>query len=321
MKYADQIAIMMAVYNGESFLEEQLLSIINQTYKDWILYISDDHSSDSTAEIARKYTLKYPEKIILIENSVDIQGAKFNFNNALAHADRSKYFMFSDQDDYWMPNKIQVLMKEMNILESRFGENYPLLVYSDLEVVNYKLETLNSSFVKSSGSCLPEKNVMQQFLLHNCIPGCSMLFNSPLKKFAGPIPDQAYMHDWWVALVAACFGRICFVNMPLVKYRQHQGNTIGTYKKQSNLRRAVKILTTGKSRITVKNNKEMKNMRNAQTQILLDLYKRKFSAKQKSLIEGYIRALNVKKISSAIWAMNHGFIFMNRLYTIKFFTL
>lgn len=315
------IAVLMAVYNGELYLDEQIISIINQTYINWVLFISDDHSNDSSREIIKKYMKLYPDKICLFENATDNSGAKCNFDNVMRQTHNFNYYMFSDQDDIWMPEKMSVMINEIQIFEMKFGEDCPLLVYSDLEVVNSKAELIFPSFVKSSGYSLPTKNIIQQFLLYNCIPGCAMLFNASLREQVISIPSAAYMHDWWLALAAACFGKIIQINIPLMKYRQHSANSIGMIEYQSNKERLAKYASGSKLRKAIENNREMKKLRREQTEKFLEIYDNKLDKEQRMLVIKYIEALSIRSIKSIIWALNHGFIFMNYMYTIKFFWL
>ena len=162
---------------------------------------------------------------------------------------------------------------------------------------------------------------MQQFLLYNCIPGCAMIFNSALREMTGIIPTQAYMHDWWVALLAASFGKIFLVNEPLIKYRQHEINNIGTIRSQSNKTRMTKVIGLKSCRTAVRNNREMKLFRLIQAEKFMEIYHRSFDGRQKKLISMYIDALKYNRRSSLCRLLRNGFIFMNRLYTIKFFWL
>ena len=147
----DTVAICMATFNGEKYIENQINSIINQSYKDWILFIRDDTSMDSTSKIIEKMETHYSDKIVLIkDNNLEGGSSKKNFATILKWVKDKysfNYFMFSDQDDIWLEHKIKICMERMKEKEN---ENImaPILVHTDLRVVNQDLEILGESFFK-----------------------------------------------------------------------------------------------------------------------------------------------------------------------------
>ena len=145
----DTVAIMMATYNGGHYLREQIESLLSQTYTEWILFIRDDESKDNTLEIVNEYVKKYPEKVISVANHSDKHGARMNFGCIHEWVTRQydfRYFMFCDQDDIWLPDKIE---KEMMAIK-KGEEEYvgPLLIHTDLTVVDEKLAVIAPSYVK-----------------------------------------------------------------------------------------------------------------------------------------------------------------------------
>ncbi len=314
-----RIAVVMAVYNGEPYLEEQLRSIAAQESADWHLFLSDDNSADSSREIIARMADLYPDRISLAGNAPENRGSRNNFGNALKTARGYDYYMFSDQDDVWMPDKTAVLLERMRGLEQLYGRDCPLLVYSDLEVTDTDLHTLSPSFIRSSALRLPEKNILQQFLLYNCIPGCSMMMNAALRDLAGDIPREAYMHDWWIALTAAAFGKMALVEKPLVKYRQHGGNTVGTIRAESDTERLKKYASLGKIGRAYANNRDMKTMRREQARKFLSVYEDRLPPESASVIRTYLRLLERRGPVPAISALRSGFRFLSPAYTVKFF--
>lgn len=220
------VCILMAIYNGERYIKEQIDSILTQSYSNWILYIRDDGSCDNTMSIIKKYIQKYPEQIFLLEDSLSSQNVKENFNILLQSVPKFDYYMFADQDDVWEKNKISVLLDRILKAGSQKITN-PLLVYCDLKVVDSNLNTIHSSFMEYSNLILKDENQFQQLLLFNVAPGCSMMFNHALREKISRIPKECHMHDWWVILVANILGEIIFVPKPLVLYRQHEHNVLG----------------------------------------------------------------------------------------------
>lgn len=219
------IEIVMATYNGEKYIEEQLQSIINQTYTDWRLIISDDCSRDRTVEILKRYQKSHSEKIIVHENSIPSGSAKNNFYNLLDYT-TSEYVMLSDQDDVWKPNKIALTYEKMRQMQKEYGRDIPLLVHTDLCVVDDKLETINGSLF-SMQQMDYTRNKLNNLLIENVVTGCTVMVNRSLLNMVYQKPKYSIMHDMWLALIAASFGKIGFVNSSTVFYRQHAGNLVG----------------------------------------------------------------------------------------------
>lgn len=221
----DSIGVMMATYNGERYLKEQIDSILNQSYGNWILYISDDQSNDETVKIINSYVKKYHDKIILLNNDHKFRNARDNFNNVLTQVGNHDYYMFTDQDDVWQEDKMYKLLYFIKKKEEL--SKTPILVYSDVAIVDSKLNILKDSLIKDTGKYLPQKNLLNHVLVQNYFPGCAVLFNNSLKQVLDNIYKESEMHDWWLTLVAAYTGKIYFLNLSLHYYRQHESNVIG----------------------------------------------------------------------------------------------
>lgn len=225
---SDTVAICMATYNGEQFVEEQIASICRQTYRNWVLFIRDDHSKDRTADVIRSYAARYQDKIFLIEDGSLAGGsAKQNFASILhwvkTHYDFS-YFMFSDQDDVWLEEKIEKSIQAMKA-EEAVGDQ-PVLVHTDLRVVDRSLNTLGESFF-AYRALNPEVRDLRHLLIQNNVTGCTMLWNKALNDLIDIGNEAVAMHDWWIALTASVFGKIRCVREPLILYRQHGTNVVG----------------------------------------------------------------------------------------------
>ena len=215
------ISILLSTYNGKSYLKEQLDSLYTQTYSDIEIIARDDGSSDNSIEILKSYDVK------LIETKENL-GAKGSFVELLSYAltnSDCEYFMFCDQDDVWKNDKIEKTFAKMQELEEQFND-IPLLVYTDLEVVDEKLNSINNSFMDFQ-KINPIKNKFHNLLIQNTITGCTVMINRKLAQKCLPIPSDAIMHDWWIGLVASKFGKISYVDEATIKYRQHASNTIG----------------------------------------------------------------------------------------------
>ena len=139
MYRTEKIAVLLATYNGENYISEQIESIFAQTEKDWMLYVHDDGSKDTTQQILKKYVADYPEQIVLVDGPAT-GGAKTNFLYLFQQVE-APFYMCCDQDDVWLPDKIEVTKKEMDNLV-RGDEDKPCLVFTELRVVDGELNTI-----------------------------------------------------------------------------------------------------------------------------------------------------------------------------------
>lgn len=224
MHSTDKIAILMATYNGEKYICQQIDSILSQTCKDWELYIHDDGSTDNTIAAVESYVEKYPDKIHLIDGK-STGGAKYNFFYLFGQVE-APYYMTCDQDDVWLDKKIELTYDKMLTIENK--ADVPCLVYTELRVVDSELNTIADTMSKyQSLDC--HKRTINQFILQNSVTGCTMMVNRALRdKMLRIIDiDNTIMHDWWAALVAAQFGKTAFIDEATILYRQHGDNSLG----------------------------------------------------------------------------------------------
>ena len=218
------IDILLATYNGARYLRPQIESILNQEDVSLRILVRDDGSVDETPAVIEHYTRSRPDRVIRLGGSGHL-GAVGNFAHLLREA-KAPYAALSDQDDVWAPRKLRTLLSVMRDLESRHGVGTPLLVHSDLTVVDETLRERHSSFWRYSGFD-PRRTNLPRLLIKNTVTGCASLVNRALIELALPIPQAALVHDYWLALVAGAAGHLGIVEEPLVAYRQHARNTIG----------------------------------------------------------------------------------------------
>lgn len=219
------IDILLATYNGERFLEEQLESLISQEFSDWRILARDDGSSDATLAILKRYRERLGGKLLLVENDGVRLGAAGSFSELMRHSG-APYLMFCDQDDVWLPGKVVKTLGKMREMEARHGAEAPLLVHTDFRVVDESLQSLAPSgwgYQKSD----PDRSDLNRLLVQNVATGCTVMVNGTLRDLALPIPSGTLMHDWWLALIAAAFGAIGYLAEPQLLYRQHGVNAVG----------------------------------------------------------------------------------------------
>jgi len=214
------ISIAMATHNGEKYLKEQLDSIYAQTYKNIEVIVTDDCSTDGTIEILRQYANSHGLKYYMNEQNL---GFVKNFEKAITLCN-GEFIALCDQDDIWEPNKIEILLESI-------GTN--LLIHSDCSLIDEVDNVISSQW---KGEIKSHKK-FDSFVFTNVVTGCTVLFNRELLKYCLPFPDNLAYHDWWLAIVAAKFERIKYLNKPLVRYRQHNEQDTGIAKKTSKLYR------------------------------------------------------------------------------------
>jgi len=221
-----RVCILLATNNGQPYLPKQFESIFQQTCPDWRLYIRDDHSSDETVGIISRYL--GAQECIQVQDNFGRLGVVGNFSRLIevARQDQGVYFFLSDQDDVWYANKLADQLALMHVLEEKYP-GQPLLVHSDMEVVDVSLNQVHPSFMQYQNIRNEDRNPLKVLLTQNFVTGCTVLVNRQLLDVALPVPKEAMMHDWWLALCAATFGHIGYIDQPLVQYRQHGSNAVG----------------------------------------------------------------------------------------------
>lgn len=218
-----KVSILMSTYNGEVYLNEQLDSIIAQSFPAWELYIRDDGSTDSTIDIIETYCQIDPRIKLLQDNCKHI-GPKKSFLWLLEHVE-SDYYLFCDQDDVWDTQKV---LYSYNAIE-KIPKERPALAVTDLLLVDKNLNTLQSSMWKAHkiNNLTHNKNGL---VIASMFPGCSMIFNRAVRDLVIKESFDFPMHDIKISFVTKRNGGVIIpIDIPLIKYRQHPQNVIGLY--------------------------------------------------------------------------------------------
>jgi len=220
----EKVDILVATYNGEKYLKAQIDSILNQTYDNIRIVISDDNSTDGTRDILKQYETDDRITVFYQESNLGyIKNFEFLLNQV-----QNELYMLSDQDDIWLAEKVEKSVEKLK------AENLDL-VFGDLEVVDENLNTLYPSFVEYMKISRKIKNELGNYklqYLYNCMTGCTILSKKSFLDKILPLPSNSkYMvHDYWIGLVVSLYGKIGFLDTPYIKYRQHGNNQIGTGK-------------------------------------------------------------------------------------------
>lgn len=222
----EPLDILLATFQGAAFLPAQLDSLFRQTCDDFRILARDDGSTDDSGAVLAAHAQAHPERLAVLPPDGQRLGAAGSFARLLGEA-RGPYVMFCDQDDVWMPDKVEVTLAAMRDLERRRGASAPCLVCTDLQVVDDRLRVVDPSFWHFQRIHPPRLDRLSRVLVQNFATGCTVMINRALAELALPVPAGAMMHDWWLALLATRFGRVRALPRATVLYRQHGRNDIG----------------------------------------------------------------------------------------------
>ncbi len=219
------IGIALATFNPTPrFFEKQIQSLIDQTHSDWICCISDDSPNIRVREYIQEFTTRDP-RIQYYQNDGANRGAFYNFENALKHLPNTCIaYAFCDQDDLWLPEKLEKQLQCLNENSKRS------LVHSDLILCDEEERVLANSCWRQEGRTFSKKQELRSLVLQNRVTGCACLFSQAARTMALPFPKgvtSEYLHDQWLAGVSLTIGEIFEIPQPLIMYRQHKGNVVG----------------------------------------------------------------------------------------------
>jgi rhamnosyltransferase len=214
-----KINIVMSTYNGEQFLAEQIDSIQQQTFKDWQLLIRDDGSSDQTPEIIKSFVAQDPRIVFINEHDRENFGVIKNFFTLIKH-DKADYYFFSDQDDVWLEDKLETMLTAAR----QYPDQLPLMVYTDLCIVDQNLQVMNQSMIRSQSHHANTELVQE--LTENTVTGGVAMINHALAERWRTL-DNIIMHDWYLAVLATAIGKLVYIDQPGELYRQHDNNVLG----------------------------------------------------------------------------------------------
>ena len=272
------ISILMASYNGERYIAGQIESLLDQTEQGFKLFIQDDKSTDKTYKIIKEYAEKKPAKIFVKQNSANSGGSQHNFMKMMIEH-KDDYVMLCDQDDIWLSDKIEVTLKMMRDMESEYGAQTPLLVHTDLKVVDKRLGTISPSYRTAMNADYEKKRLANQ-VIQNTLTGCTVMYNRALAELINDTPPYMVMHDWWLMLIASAFGKIGSVYEQTILYRQHDKNDIGAKDVRTMSYKINRMLNSAEV-------KEAISGTYLQAQSLLEVFGDRLTAEQKELLTAY----------------------------------
>jgi len=223
-----KIDILLATYNGEKYLKEQLDSLFSQTVQDFRIIIRDDQSIDKTLKIIKEYQVIYQNRIELLEDNLGNLKSSKSFMKLLEYSN-SEYVMFCDQDDIWLPTKIEISLNKIMELENKNMKDTPLLIFTDLKVVDEQLNVMQESFWRYQKLNPKISKNWKKLLAQNVITGCTMIMNKKAKEVTLPFKLEMMIHDQWIGVNVAKYGKIDYIKEQTILYRQHGNNVAGAH--------------------------------------------------------------------------------------------
>ena len=281
-------AVLLTAFNGAGHLPDLLDSLLAQEDPDFSVLMQDDGSADRTPDFLREIAGRDPRFTFGAEQGKHL-GAAGNFLSLIRQAD-ADYCLLCDQDDIWEPEKISLLKQKIRDLESQYGYGTPLLVHSDCSLIDPSGEKTGDSFFRHQGWD-PNALTLPRLLVQNNVTGCTLIMNRPLRELIASHAKakDLFMHDWFIALTAAAFGRIAFVDRPLTRYRQHGGNAIGASSKP--------LLLRGLD--ALKHRKETKRrilLTYTHTKVFRKLYEGELPEEALAVVDAYLSTQRMRKI-------------------------
>ena len=281
-------AVLLTAFNGSVHLPGLLESLRTQSDPDFVVIMQDDGSTDDTPAILKDIAAQDNRFVFGSEQGKHL-GAASNFLSLVRQAD-ADCCLLCDQDDIWETEKIAVLKQALQDLEKEYGSSTPLLVHSDCSLIDEAGKKIGDSFFHHQGWD-PGAVTLSRLLVQNNVTGCTLIMNRPLRDLiaAHAVAKDLFMHDWFIALTAASFGRIAFVDQPLTRYRQHEGNVIGA-SSQSLVARGLAAL---------RNREDAKRrilLTYTHTKVFRKIYGKELPADALNTVEAYLSTQRMRKL-------------------------
>lgn len=272
------VRVLLASYNGANYIRQMIDSLLAQDYEELQIILSDDCSSDGTDAILAEYAAAYPDKVVHYCSGQRFACAQSHFMHLLSRFSDAPYIMFCDQDDIWHSDKVRLTLEEM--LRCENDTNMPVLVHTDLRVVDKELNEISPSFCAHSG-LEGSRLKLNRLLVQNVVTGCTVMINRSLAEIACHVDASRdmMMHDWWLALLAAACGKVCFLNQATIDYRQHGANAVG----------AKNVYSPGYLLGRLKSGKSRQSMKDAarQAQAFLNCFGDLLDPEAKEMVEAF----------------------------------
>lgn len=218
------VEIVLSSYNGRKYIDQQIESIANQSHKDLLLTVRDDGSSDDTVQRFERWKERMGERMRILPSEGNV-GVVRSFELLLA-ASVGDYVMMCDQDDVWLPGKVEMTLAKMKE-EEAVNTGKPIVVFTSINLVDGDLNPKGMTFFEQNHFDFPFAGRFNNICVCNCVAGCTMMLNREALRIALPFADNVPAHDWWVAAKIAREGVLSVLMTPTMLYRLHGHNVCG----------------------------------------------------------------------------------------------
>ncbi len=289
------VTVLLATYHGEQFLPAQIASLQAQNMQDFtVLWQEDGDTAPLFPEDGRFLPGRYQGMHF---------GAAGNFFNLMQQS-CTDYTALCDQDDLWHPDRLSRCMDAMRQAEAACGRDTPLLIHSDCRLIDGEGRLLRDSFFRHQGWA-PTAVTLNRLIVQNNATGCTMLMNAALRDLVcAHLPEEPVLHDWWIALTAASFGRVVCLPEALVDYRQHSSNVIGASKSRWAGRIQSALKAPEKTRARIRLTYDM-------ARLLIAAYGDCLPVESRECLTQYLAAENMGKLRRTLAIRQGGYTMQN----------
>ncbi len=279
-------------------------SLLAQSEQRWSLLIRDDASQDETRHIIDGWQSRLESRIDVLSDSGQTNlGVAGNFSRLL-QTSRAPYLMFANPDDVWMPDKIEQTLHAMTTAEKRWGRAMPCLVHTDLQIVDGTLQPVADSLWRYQGLVPHRGHSFSRMCVENTVWGCTAMLNRALVDLGGDVPPESHHEDWWMALVAASFGKIVSLPLVSIKWRRHGHNDSQISSLEGALRDALASPLRMRGRL-----RDLMARARPRVRVLLARYRDRMSASQIAAAEAFLNLDLQDPVRKRLALMRHRLLF------------
>ncbi len=284
MRNQDKIQLLLATYNAAPHLDAFMESLLAQDEQDWSLLVRDDGSADLTPALLETWRARLGSRMQILPDSGQCNlGVVGNFSRLL-NTSTAPYIMFADQDDLWHSGKIRVTLAAMRQRESEVGTGKPILVHTDLAMVDENLASVSPSHWQYQGLVPERGHDLGHMMVENTVWGCTCMLNRPLIELTGDIPPESRFHDWWISLVAAAFGEIVSLPIQTISWRRHGANDSEITRLSEVVRRTLTSVPETRLRLA-----RLLEDNRPRVRLFLDRYHYRLNPEQVAAVEAFLK--------------------------------
>lgn len=315
VRSGDDVEILLSTYNGAAYLPAFLESLEAQDCDAWRLTARDDGSRDATLSILKTWCNRFPDRARVLDGERAPNLGLIRSFSRLIEESSASYVMFADQDDIWLPSKVRITLEKMRAKQDELGKQSPILLHTDLKLVDKDLQIINSSLWKSQG-VRPSAPSFPKILVENVAWGCTTMINRQLVSLVGSIPKEAVYHDWWVTLTAAAFGHVVAISAPTILYRRHGLNESAISNLASVFKAALRDPIAARQRLT-----EVLAGSRPRVVAFLHRHRTRLTPSQIAAADAFLSLGDANFVSRRVHIARHGLLFSSSLRNIGLFVL